>query len=64
MKWLRHGRRSTRHRIYVIKDRLQTNLLGHPAVNDLQLVSRINATKATQPEVVKQFLESSNVWEL
>ena len=54
MGWLRRGLKSTRWRIYVAGG-LKTNLLGLPAIQDLQLMRRIEATEIAQPEVVTQF---------
>ena len=52
--WLRHGTKSTRRRIYVVRG-LKTNLLGLPAIQDLQLICRLDATELVQSEAVKQF---------
>ena len=53
---LKHGRRYTRQKVYVIPG-LETNLLGLPAVTHLRLVSRVNATTSEEPEsdIIKQY---------
>lgn len=52
--WLKHGHHSTRQKIFVVEG-LKTNLLGLPALRELQLVQRINTVNSDLPEVVREF---------
>ena len=52
--WLKHGKRSARQAVYIVGE-LATNLLGLQARTQLQLVSRVNATSISEPDVLQQF---------
>ena len=54
MGWMKHGKRSARQSIYVVKG-VKTNFLGLQAITALQLACRIDVVGTEEPDVVKRF---------